>query len=319
MKMGDTTYFENGLEYYKSNDRRVWPERHRERPEMKTGKRKGPLREDSFVLGMLDHLDRAEVMNRPSLGEHSAKAKDGDAFSALMFAAWLTEYAAGWALDHEIGLAINNRKFVPLLPGQTKKLPEYQEIRTAVDSHEHELDGGAFADYNSDDPILARRVAINILAPIYRHLKLPMALIEALKALDTGEVLPILQPVSTTDKVRYRESHFQLEAVAFVEYWTVRKGKKHQALKMVAEAFGVPADTLRGWKSRLRVKLGTLEVNAAVSRAINCANSLEREERKKNAGDPLAHPESFDWAIGPYSYIAVGKKYREFLGFNSAQ
>jgi hypothetical protein len=305
------TFTEDGRDFYKSNGSPVWPGRYRERPDMKTGQPKGSLVDDKFVRTILAQLDELEMMSRPTNGLGSEKSKDLNAFSALHNVAWLSKYLTQWAIDHEIGLAMNGLRFVPLMPDQTRKLPEYQAAKAVVDDHEHERAGGTYLEADAS-PEMARRIAINILSPISSSLGLG-PLLEALKALETGEVRPILRPVSNADKARYTEARFQLEAVALVAYWTVLKNKKIKAQELVAAGFRVRVHTLRGWESRLREKLGTIEVNAAVSRAHNCAKTFEVEDQKKKLGDQFADPEYFDFSYGPRSAVEIGKRYHRFL------
>lgn len=307
----DETYIQDGREYYKSNDMPVWSGRYRELPDMKTGQSKTKLADDKFVQTILAQLDELETTSRPSIDRGSEKSKDLKAFRALHHAAWLMKYITKWAINHQIGLATNNLRFLPLHPKQTKNLPEYQAAKQAVDSHDHERAGGVFSAHDAS-PETRRRITINVLSPLAGHLGLN-DLLEALKALETGEVLPILQQATNADKVRYTEARFQLEAVALVEYWTVIKNKKIRALELVSEAFGVPLHTLRGWESRLRKRLGTIEVNAAVSRARNFAKTFEIQDQSRKLGDEFAHPEDFDFSFGPRSAPEVGRRYQAFL------
>ena len=75
----------------------------------------------------------------PNGGDETAKGKDLASFDALMQAGALTRAVAQWAIDHQIGLALEGLEFVPLVPQKTKRLPQYIEARSNVDSHRHEL------------------------------------------------------------------------------------------------------------------------------------------------------------------------------------
>ena len=205
MADGETFFDDNGWEYYKATKRRVWPERHREMPSIKPGEEyKGPLIEDSFVRLMVERLDELERKTRPSRGDTSAEQKDLAAFEALQFAGDLVRYVAGWAIDHQIGLAAGNLKFVPLQPSGTKSHPQYLSERSIVDSHAHEKAGAVRPQGDDGGALVARKSSMNLLRanPGAMPSWLQRKTIEGLEALDYGEVQPMLDPVKHRPKTR---------------------------------------------------------------------------------------------------------------------
>lgn len=315
--MSNETYWWNGQELYRSNDRPVWPERHRELPYRKEGteEQKGALIEDGFVKITLSHLDEAEKKTRPMLGGQSAEAKDLAAFGALKEAAWLVHHVAGWAIDHQRGLALRGLSFVPLQPNQTKTHPDYLQGRAVVDSHEHEK-AGAQVEASELDPATARRIMINILVPMAGHLGIPPKMINALRALDFGEVAPELRRVETNAKQGLTERQLQLRAISYVEYEVAKGRKKGLAQVEAAKEFGVQhtdlgSDTVRGWEAQLREFFGDLEVDRTIAIARNCGKNYHHYKQKKLEGDRTADPEHFEDMQGLPALREAGLLYKQ--------
>lgn len=269
-----------------------------------------PFLEDASLLRLIQRLESLEKISHPSEGKASETAKDRNAFDALNNAGVLLREMAGWAIHHRAGLAINKiQTLKPRVPQQTAQLPEYQSAKVAADSHDNETTG-QITQRADIDPTTARQIAINVLSPLATYLGID-SLIEGLKALDTGEVLPIVQPAATFDKVRYTETRFQLAAITLVEYWTARQMQKQEAQALVSDAFGVSVPTLRSWEGRVRQALGEIEVSETISRARNLAANFKAEVQAKLSGeDNAASPQDFDWEKGPDSATEIGAQYK---------
>jgi|SRR6516165_6603648 len=69
---------------------------------------------DKRVALLIDRLMELERKTDPKNGMQSAKGKDLAAFCALKIAGQLVSALAGWALDHQAGLALEGLEFVPL-------------------------------------------------------------------------------------------------------------------------------------------------------------------------------------------------------------
>jgi hypothetical protein len=161
MKSKDETFFNlQGKEFYKETDRLVWPHRNHEalRP---SDMEYSAMMEDTYVRHLIERLGELEKQTRPSGGMEASKGKDLAAFDALELAGELVAHIAGWAIDHQIGLAAKGWQFVPLQPSGTKNHPEYIENRSLVDSHEHER-VGAQQRYGSHDPAFLRKCLANL-------------------------------------------------------------------------------------------------------------------------------------------------------------
>ena len=129
--MDNETFFDNGREYYKATNRRVWPHRDREHPSAQPGDEEhlGALIDTKYVRLMLERLDELEKKTRPSASSGDvAEGKDLAARQALKTVGDLVRYVAGWAIDHQVGLAIEGLEFVPL-PPSAEKHPQYLRER----------------------------------------------------------------------------------------------------------------------------------------------------------------------------------------------
>ncbi|GGH24521.1 hypothetical protein GCM10007036_30980 [Alsobacter metallidurans] len=246
---------------------------------------------DRLIAVLLERLDELEASTHPDKGI-AALGKDLAALQALQVAGELVQAVAGWAIDHQIGLAVSGLSFVPLQPHGTKEHPEYLALRSQVDDHRHEIAGrGDLLRLADVDDATHRRVLFNML--IGNSGALPLTtqqkMIEALKALDTGELLPIIKPRQTTKKVRYRESQLQLKALAIVEFMVHSDMKRFKAQEMVATAYGVSTETLRTWEKRVREDLGALEVSRTLSFARNAAASTKEARKALFSGSNQIH------------------------------
>src|SRR5271163_1769507 len=83
------------------------------------------LNEDKYVKLLMDRLQELKQKTHPEGGSKSAKNKDLAAFEALQLAGVLVQCVAGWAVDHEAGLALEGLEFVPSVPPEMQNRPEY--------------------------------------------------------------------------------------------------------------------------------------------------------------------------------------------------
>lgn len=278
--------------------------RRRQQPNPRTGKKRGPLIDETFVINALKEIDKLEQETRPNL-DQAASGKDLAAFSALKTASWLVKMIAGWAIDHQRGLAAQGLSFVPLGTTQTKVHPEYLKKRTAVDSHEHEKCGGNLAELS---PTQERQFVINLLRPMIPHLGLSYQIIEALEALDYGETLPILRKALTSKRTGLTEYRAKLFAVAFIEYQHTKGIKKHVSTETVATLYAVSKDAVKDWPSEVRGALGDLEVDRELSFARNCAQNFIHETQHSEESEASA--EWFDNRYGLPALKKIASRYK---------
>jgi hypothetical protein len=250
-------------------------------------------------------LAELERKTHPKDGAQSATKKDLAAFEALDTAGQLVEALAGWALDHQMGLALKGLKFVPLGTAKTRSLPEYQQARSLVDDHQHEVNGGMC---NIDGEV-ARRMLINLLRanPGGFNITLQLMTIAALEARDYDETLSMLAPTKVDRKVDLTTLKLQMRALQFVEYRHGRGMKKFKAQEEVSGALGVSAETIRSWEKRLRAEFGQLEVTRTLSFAYNHGTMSFM------SGSWDAQPGGRDWHYGSVALQELAQQYRKAM------
>ena len=94
-----------------------------------------------FVQDIEELIALDEQTNPLADPSSECEGKDHAAFRALRRANDLVNSLAGWAIEHQIGLALENKGFVPLHPSKTKNLPDYLAAKIEVDNHRHEAAG----------------------------------------------------------------------------------------------------------------------------------------------------------------------------------
>jgi hypothetical protein len=279
MSKRKTTIVE-GVECYEGTQRPICMSRFSIVAERDAGKRV-PLSENSIVLRMLDSIQELEEQSRPG-EDDNAPGKDMAAFKALSEAAVLVNQIAGWALDHQRGLAEKGLKFVPSVPTDAKSSAAYLESKAAVDTHEHERLGSLRNDLSIAQQ---RRFVINILRAMDLGLGLPYDFVEALEALEFGETLPFVEPIHTSKRTGLTTYRAKLTAIAFVEYQSKKGVKKHQSMDEVAREFGQSRDAVKDWPVDLREVLGNSEVDHILTHARICGAQYLEERRNLSNED----------------------------------
>ena len=284
----------------------VHDNRHRERTDRRTKKARGPLREDTFVLKLLEQLDQLEAETRPSSSD--PHQKDLKAFQALKSAAWLTSYVAGWAIDHQMGLAMNNLRFVPLQPSQTKKHPEYLSSRAKVDTHEHEKLGSRYL-FSEPDPVVTRHFIANLLQAMGGHLRAPTSFHTALLALDYGEILPQVAPIKTSKRSGLTELQCKLKAICFVEYEAAKGVRMEVSRDVVAEKFRTARRSVEGWEGQIRKFMSPLQIDSEKATAHN----MGRMYRHTLAEDDLTGQDYATWYENRVGLPALKRAAKAYL------
>jgi hypothetical protein len=277
---------------------------------------------DKYISMLVGRLNELRDKTSPDSGVASAKGKDLAAFQALKFAGKLVQALAGWAIDHQIGLAAEELKFVPLQPSGTQDHPEYIEARATVDDHRHERRGAAIrAGLEDLDPVAARKLLLNLINPNPGGFpsKLTSMLGDALKALDYGEVRPLVSPTMANRKVNLREQQLQLRAIGFIYYRTARGAKKYVAIRQVADVYGVGEETIRSWEKRLREELGSLQVQREISFARNAASQEEAAIKGAYQGDEFATPGLWEERYGAEALREAAQAFRLAQRENGAE
>lgn len=234
-----------------------------------------PAAQVEYVRTLINDLLSLRLESDMAKGAATERGKDLRAFEALQVAGELVSALAGWAVNHNVGLAVEALSFYPLQPTQIRKLPEHQAAQDNVDSHRHETTGRRVAERLEEiTPDLARRIAINLVGA--NSGAMPQIVAEmlgtALRAIDIGDYEPILESPAKGRKVSFAEQQLQLQAICF---WKFRHSTgvfgAGESRSIVANSFGVSADAVSTWEKRLRDELGTLEVSRNIAFATNSA------------------------------------------------
>jgi hypothetical protein len=262
-----------------------------------------------YVASLIDKLSELERKTNPEGGARTAKRKDLAAFRALQTAGKLVNALAGWALDHQAGLALKKLRFLPLQPSGTRTHADYLRASASVDDHQHERNGGSLT---AIEPLVARRLLINLLCanPGGFHGGLRRIAVTALEALDYDEIQPFLKSDPNSRKVNLTVLRLQLRAIELVEYRVSRGTKKIVALKEVADALCVSTDTIRSWKPRLQKEFGQLEVARRISFATNSVSTESDAQQRSFKGDETAERGFWEELYGQKALQELAEHYK---------
>ena len=100
-----------------------------------------PEKLKKYVGDVVNELIALEQSTNPAGGKETSKDKDYDASRALEIVGKLVESLAGWAIDHQIGLGIEERYSVHLSSIAIEQHPELLPAVAAVNDHRHEAAG----------------------------------------------------------------------------------------------------------------------------------------------------------------------------------
>lgn len=264
------------------------------------------------VHRMVDELFDLERSTSPDGGDETAKNKGIRACNALEKAGSIVGLTAGWAMDHYIGMARQKIVFIPAAPARNRNLPEHLETRREVDDHQLERDGARTRDKELE-PEQARTLLYNLMLtnPGAFPEGVRQALKEAVAALEHGETLPLFEPSPRArfKKVKYRDLHRQLWALALVEYRMVARGMKAlDAQEEVAAAYKVDPETLRKWRVSVRGELGNLYVARVIDRAHNRGTWTKAARTGKASSDKALQGEGM---YGDDALEKAGQEYQE--------
>jgi hypothetical protein len=291
----------------------VWPHR-RVSPTSTDDERNRPQIEDPYVSGLLKRLDELEKMTRPLNGLSDAKGKDLAASEALECAGELTARLAGWAMAHQFGLAAKGLRPVENQSPASENYQLFLQQQALVDSHEHEK-AGAWPPKCIDQDF-TRKCLANLLRsnsggwPDW----LRQQILEAIEALEYGEVRPIFSPVIASRKRDYTVLNLQLRAMAMIAFrCRAYAMKKEDSLNEVGAALGVSPHTLKSWKGRLQKEFGRLRFGDVISDAefhASCVKSNLEERRLTQKVYDVSHHDAF---YDARALTELGKQYKAAL------
>jgi len=190
----------------------------------------------------------------------SASGKDAKSRRALRLAGVLIESLVGWAVDHQVGLAVDGVLYEPL---DLQPADEGDD----VDDRRH---GQAGAVYDWSNPAVNRRALANLLAAnpggFPEELALECAL--GLEALLLDETRALFERrTRRLEDTHYALATLRLRAVEHVTFYANTGADRDQAERKVAQAYDIDTDRLRRWEARLPYLLGPVGVGESLDRA----------------------------------------------------
>ncbi|MFQ5786294.1 MAG: hypothetical protein ACE5H8_15925 [Alphaproteobacteria bacterium] len=226
-------------------------------------------RRRSLSQGEIDELvAELRALDREAHSTGRRTGKDMRAARALALTGALVESLAGWAIDHHVGLAVNNVLYEPM-----DLAPAFG---ADADDDRHETAG---ADYDWSNASINRRALTNLLAANPGAIPYLLALETALglEALDLDETRPIFERRKRSlDHTPYMIAQLRLRAVEHVIFFERAENDRAAAEEKVAAAFGVSTEALRQWEMRLPYLLGNRPVSESYSRAAEAGVTARR-------------------------------------------
>lgn len=217
---------------------------------------------------MAKHLAELEELHRDWSEKGEGPTKDAAARKALGLAGSIFRTTAGWALHHRKNQAEND-----LRPSDSPGLPDPHSRLGYVEA-------GPLTSVQS------RRFVRDLLMTIGDYLFVQNDFIEALEALDHGEVLPPVEAV-TRNRIGLTELQARLTALCYIEYLSGKGMKKSVTSIEVADLFNVNPESMKDWRADLTKRLGKPLVDGRLRQA-----RVDGEEyRKHNRASEL------DWTV----------------------
>ena len=273
------------------NDQPSWPKRLFE-------DRNGPLRESLTVRSIIDRLEQLEKETRPSGGAATSNDKDIKSREAIGWAGELIWHLAGWAVEHQQGLAIHGLKSLGAPTNEMLRDASYVQEKAESDSHANERAAiEAIGRGRQLPPEQQREFSAQIIELLQEHLQeylFPSSLAEALRALDFGEVQPILRARKLGGEKRNRtERIMQLRALEFISYEEAAGTGKQTAQETVGGHFGVGIEAIRKWEKHISKALTSAFVSRALTRAREDGELAKRVRTHPDEGISLVWPDRY--------------------------
>jgi hypothetical protein len=159
----------------------------------------------------------------------------------------------------------------------------YVDEKKALDSHENECVAVESNKRGRDLPPERQREFSVQMVELLGGYIFPKSLAEALRALDFGEVQPILQKAEG-DKRNYTERIAQLRALEYIEFEAAKGTLKNTARQIVGSHFkhhGV--EVIRKWEAPVREALGGSLVSRALLTARQDGELIKRIKMRPDA------------------------------------
>lgn len=269
---------------------------------------------DEEIASLLAELEGLATRHDPSHGESSAHGKDLAAFQAIRLASRLTELVAGWAIKHQIGLAIQGLEYVPRGPEDLKEDSSLKAALEAVDQHAHEYNGHDVVQvFEEQPPKVVQRLLFNIFRP---QANLPytiyLPLVEGLQALLHGSRPSVFSPLVAGQKKPFKKRVLILRAIGFVAFKHRVGSKKADAEAFVLKAYGAKSDKIDSWVKQAKEWFSEWRVRLEVELAERAASVVLNYRQMQDSGE-TGDTVSFESAIAKYdnpAIIAAGEEFR---------
>lgn len=193
-----------------------------------------------------------------SLNPNSMSQKDQLAHRAVLLAGELIGPLIRWAINHETGKAIKNRK--SLMPIAGRELTVGENARNlAANSHENEWLG---SNYDGKSPTVNQRVAGKIFQLLAESMGFQAGrkVAGAIRSLEFGVVYDEVKPRKSGRKqTAIKKDNAYLLALKHVEFRNMRGMSYEDARFAVAEAFNLSSETLKKMKDEHAIRLATID------------------------------------------------------------
>lgn len=215
------------------------------------------------LLDLREQTDPARPNDPTKVRFREATGKDGAADCAFVTCSLLFQAVAGWAVNHLIGRA---------LPGAATRAPDaHDNERAGIE--EYALRAGGWSRRNDETAKLDRATLRAVLRSPFQPVlpsALAFVLTDGLRALDFGEVHPIVRPTNRglhgTFPVKLAEH--RLEAVEYTHFMIGEGTLRLEAEKRTAQAYGVSESTVKAWGVRGLLKVYSHD---EINEACDCA------------------------------------------------
>jgi hypothetical protein len=270
------------------------------------------------ILEILEKLLNLQEASHPKNGDAAALGKDLRAQEALKLTAYVVRYFSGWALDHQVGLALAGMRSLPPTDHLGKE-DLFQEARTEIDSHRHQMAGTDFRFDAHDPDATTPKIDGKLLQSLLFNLMNtnPLGLDDRWKQ----EYCIAMDAASLQDSHMFfpnRSGHntnkrlidaLKLRAVGHVYFRHYKDMNKLRARDEVGGAYGVSIDTIKRWESQLNSEIDAVRLSYEISTAIHNAEkySLSRQARDKEL---VEYYEDFSPYSGP-ALLRNGDLYRK--------
>jgi len=262
--------------------------------------------------GIANALDYLSFLRESYSTPSDAEGKTWYANDAVSRAFYLMCREAEWAIHHLVGLAEGGDCGEPLLDPRADDPRDAQGLQEA---------GAHIARQPSKlDPIVRRLALTNVLTafrPAGTSLgPLLFELTHSLRALDTGEQLPLVTPESSPQKAKYRIQLHHLSATCFEEFMSASGKTLEDARAFLTECYGYRT---RHWRQRLLEQPYGLTKVEVVNSITLARLSGEIVKKSKEYPEDEFLSEMAKQALKDYGPSAVredGAAYKSLMGFD---